>query len=92
MGYPKKPPELQLHQLEETLIAPIILCMSIWELPVGFQKCLCESVCHVPVEVSATVNNLPRTLDDMQTVSVKLKRKGSTRHQFLQKMLDKLLF
>ena len=40
MGFPKKPPELQLHQLEETLIAPIIPFMSIWELPVGFQKCL----------------------------------------------------
>ena len=31
--------------------------------------------CHVPVKVSATVNNLPRTLDDMQTVLVKVKGK-----------------
>ena len=75
MGFSKKPPELQMHQLEETLIAPIIPFMSIQELPVALQKCLHGNVCHVPVEVSATVNNLPRTLNDMQTVSVKLKRK-----------------
>ena len=75
MGFPSKPPELQLHLLEELLIAPPIPFMSVRELPVGFQICLQGDACHVPVEVSATVNNLPRTLDDMETVTVKLKGK-----------------
>ena len=40
MGFPSKPLELQLHHLEEVLIAPIILFMSVRELPVGFQMYL----------------------------------------------------
>ena len=49
--------------------------MTIHELPVGGQKSIQGYICHVPVEVDTTVNNLLCTLDDMQTISVKLKRK-----------------
>ena len=67
--------ELDLHPLEEVIIAPIIPFMTIRELPMGGQRSLKGNVCHVPVEVSPTVNSLPRTLEETQTISVKLKRK-----------------
>ena len=49
--------------------------MTIRELPMGGQKSLKGNVCHVPVEVSPTVNSLPHTLQETQTVSVNLKQK-----------------
>ena len=39
-------------------------------------------MCHIPVEVNTTVNNLTCTLDDMQTVLVKLKHKKYKMTQF----------
>ena len=58
-GFPEKPIELDLHPLEEVIIAPIIPFMTIRELPMGGQKSLKGNVCHVPVEVFPTVNSLP---------------------------------
>ena len=57
------------------LIAPIILLMTIHELPVGGQKSIWGNMCYVLVEIDTTVNNLPSTLHDMQTISVKSKCK-----------------
>ena len=49
--------------------------MTIIELPVGGQQALKGSICHVPVDISPTVNSLPRNVEDTETVSVKIKRK-----------------
>ena len=73
--FPTKQKELELYPLQEVLTVPIIPFMTICELPVGGQKSIQGNICHVPVDVDTTVNNLQHTLDDMQTISVKLKCK-----------------
>ena len=74
-GFPESRPELNLHSLEERLIALRIPFMQIKELPRGGQFCLKGNVVNVPVKVNTTVSSLPRNLDQTQTVPVKLKRK-----------------
>ena len=64
-----------MYLLEEVLIAPIIPFITIHKLPVGTHKSTQGNICHVPVDVDTTVNNLQCTLDNMQTISVKLKQK-----------------
>ena len=49
--------------------------MTIIELPVGGQQALKGSICHVPVDISPTVNSLPHNLEDTERVSVKIKQK-----------------
>ena len=73
--FPVKPPELELHQLEERLIALRIPFMQIRELPVGGQKMVRGNVVNVPIDINKTVNSLPRNLSDIETVPVKLKRR-----------------
>ena len=75
-GFPSQPIELKLHPLEERLISPIIPFMTIRELPVGGQKLLHGNICHVPVDVSLTVNSSPHCLQDTENISVKMKCKN----------------
>ena len=75
MAFPDKPSVLNLHPLEERLISLRIPFMQIRQLPRGGQLSIKGNVVNVPVDVSPTVNALPRTLDDSATVSVKLKKK-----------------
>ena len=74
-AFPESRPELNLHPLEERLIALRIPFMQIKELPRGGEFCLKGNVVNVPVKVNTTVSSLPRNLDQTQTVPVKLKRK-----------------
>ena len=74
-GFPPQPDELKLYPVEERIISPLMPFMTIIELPVGGQQALKGSICHVPVDISPTVNSLPRNLEDTETVSVKIKRK-----------------
>ncbi len=80
MGFPEKLEELCLFPLEEILITPLIPFMTLRALPVcGLrthgQKSIMGNVVHVPNDVSSTVQSLPRLLDDMGTVPMKLKRR-----------------
>ena len=77
MKWPIKPPELNLHQLEERLIALRIPFMQIRELPRGGQYSLKGNVINVPVDIQPTVNCLPRPMDDNFTVAIQLKKKLS---------------
>ena len=67
--------ELDLHQLEERLIALRVSFMQIGELPRGGQYSLKGNVINVPVDIQPTVNCLPRAMDDFFTVAVKLSYK-----------------
>ena len=82
-GFPQQPPELLLFPLEERLISPIIPFMNVRERPVGGQKAIYGSICHVPVDVAPTVNSLPHNMQDTETISVKIKRKHSYKHHVL---------
>ena len=63
MKWPNKPPELNLHQLEERLIALRIPFMQIRELPRGGQYSLKGNFINVPVDIQPTINCLPRPMD-----------------------------
>ena len=77
MKWPNKPPELDLHQLEERLIALRIPFMQIRELPRGGQYSLKGNVINVPVDIQPTVDSLPRPMDEHFTVAIQLKKKLS---------------
>ena len=77
MKWPEKPRELDLHQLEERLIALHIPFLQIRELPRGGQYSLKGNVINVPVDIQPTVNCLPRPIDENFTVAVQLKKKLS---------------
>ena len=77
MKWPEKPPELDLHQLEERLIALRIPFMQIRELPRGGQYSLKGNVINVPVDIQPTVSCLPRPMDENFTIAVQLKKKLS---------------
>ena len=91
-GFPERPPELILHPLEETLIAPLLPFMTIRSLPVGGliaegQKLVVGNVVHVPNNIESTVDVLPRQLDDMGTIAVKLKRRKSQKTAVFQEVI-----
>ena len=77
MKWPDKPPELNLHQLEERLIALRIPFMQIRELPCGGQYSLKGNVINVPVDIQPNINCLPRPMDENYTVAIQLKKKLS---------------
>lgn len=77
MGFPEKPPDLNITELEERLISPRIPFMQLVEKPRGRQKSLLGNVVNVPPDVNSTVTVLPRTLADSETIQVKFKRKLS---------------
>ena len=77
MKWPDKPAELNLHQLEERLIALRIPFMQIRELPRGGQYSLKGNVINVPVNIQPTINCLPRPMDENFTVAIQLKKKLS---------------
>ena len=89
VGFPDRPEELMLNQLEEMLIAPLLPFMTIRSLPVcgnvhHGQKQVSGSVVHVPNDIATTIQSLPRHLDEMGTVSVKLKRKKTYKSSVFQ--------
>ena len=99
MKWPIKPPELDLHQLEERLIALRIPFMQIRKLPRGGQYSLEGNVINVPVDIQPTVNSLPRAMDKKFTVAIQLKKmllhpldedieKYKTKHSELQKSMN----
>ena len=74
-GFPPQPDKLKLYPVEERIISPLMPFMTIIELPVGGQQALKGGICHVPVDISPTVNNLPCNQEDTETVLVKIKWK-----------------
>ena len=80
LGFPPIPNELQLTQLEERLVSPRLAFMQVRELPRGGQYNIKGNVVNVPADVNLTVQQLPRMLDDNETIPVKFKRKLSYKH------------
>ena len=75
MRFAQKPEELNLHPLEERLIAPRIPFMQISDLPIGSQKPLQGNIVNVPIDIAPMVNCLPRSIPDTKTVTIEFKRK-----------------
>jgi hypothetical protein len=64
-----------LNTLEQFLITPVLPFMKIISLPKGSQRGMHGPVVCVASEVTRTVQNLPRPIDDSGLLKVKLKRK-----------------
>ena len=88
MKWPVKPPELDLHQLEERLTALRIPFMQIRELPRRGQYSLKGNVINVTVDIQPTVSCLSRPMDENFTIALQLKKKLSYKKWTLKKMLD----
>ena len=73
MGFPVKPQCLSLTPLEERLISPRIPFMQIRELPRGGQLSIHGNVVNVLADVNSTGSTLPRSIDESQTIPMKLK-------------------
>ena len=74
-GFRDKPNELDLFNLEERFISPVMAFMLIHQLFPGGQLSLYGSICHLPIEIGKMVHTLPRNLNEFETISVKLKRR-----------------
>ena len=84
--WPEKPPELNLHQFEERLIAVRIPFMQIRELPRDGQNSLKGNFINVPLDIQLTVNCLPRPMDENFTFVVQLEKKLSYKKWTSKKM------
>ena len=60
--FPHKPDELNLFNLQERFISPVMAFMLIHQLLPGGQLSLCGSICHLPIEIGKIINTLPREL------------------------------
>ncbi len=90
MGFPKKPEILNLTSLEERMISPRIPFMQLRELPRGGQLSIHGNVVNVPADVTLTVNSLPRPIDELQTIPIKLKRRLAYKHHYLMENIRPL--
>ena len=80
LKFPVKPPELDLTQLEERLVAPRIPFIQLREKPRGGQLSIIGNVVNVSADASSTVKKLPRLLSEDETVAMKFKRSLSFKH------------
>ena len=65
------------------MISPLIPFMQLHELPRGGQLSIHGNVVNVPADVNSTVNSLPRPLNELQTIPIKLKRRLTYKHHYL---------
>ena len=65
------------------MISPRIPFMQLRELPRGGQLSIHGNVVNVPADVNSTINSLPRPLNELQTIPIKLKRRLSYNHHYL---------
>ena len=75
MGFPAVPTELQLHGMEEHIICPRLLFFQMRTHFMGGCTQVLGNVVNAPVDVAPTVQTLPRTLSDTETLVVKYKQK-----------------
>ena len=73
MKWTDKPPELNLDQLEERLIALRIPFMQIRELTRNGQYSLKGNIINVLVDIQPTINCLSMPMHENFTVSIQLK-------------------
>ena len=97
-GFPKKPKELDLFNLEERFISPVMAFMLIHQLFQGGQFSLYGSICHLPIEIGKVISTLPRSFNQCKTIAVKLKCRLCYRNSVFsknvrpQKIIDALQY
>ena len=86
MGFPPIPPGLNLHLMEKRLISLRIVFMMLRDHPVGGQTFVRGNFVNVPVDIAPTVNTLPRSLSETETVAIKFKRKKQYKNVNIRKL------
>ena len=84
LHFPDIPSHLPTLNLAEwRMLSPRLAFMRIHESAVGRQLRIHGNVVCVPADVCTTVNMLPRTTSDLETVAIQLKRRSQYQHALL---------
>ena len=75
MGFPPKPKELDLNGMEERFTAPRLTLFQMRDLPCGGQTSVRGNSVNLPIDIAPTVDMLPRTLDNTETIAINYKRR-----------------
>ena len=76
MGFPVQPNQLKiLNGMEERFTSPRLTLFQMRTLPCGGQISVRGNSVNLPIDVAPTVDMLPRTLDNTETIAVNLKRR-----------------
>ena len=84
-------PELQLTELENQMLAPLLIFQKMKLLPKNRWNALVDRTVNVPIpveEISNTIKQLPRTPDDADIIPVQLKRKKSMKNVHKQEFIN----
>ena len=73
MGFPPQPKELKLNGMEECFTAPRLTLFQMRDLPCGGQKSVRGNSVNLPIDIAPTVEMLPRTLDNTETIAINYK-------------------
>ena len=73
MGFPVQPKELNLNGMEEWLTSPRLTLFQMRDLPCGAQKSVRGNSVNLPLDIAPTVDMLPRTLDNSETIVINFK-------------------
>ena len=74
MGFPQKPKELDLNGMEEHFTAPRLTLFQMRDLACGGQKSVKGNSVNLPIDIAPTVDMLPRTLDNTETIAINFER------------------
>ena len=75
MGFPEQPTELNLNGMEERLTSPRLTLFQMRDLPCGAQKSVRGNSVNLPIDIAPTVDMLPHTLDNSETIAINFKRR-----------------
>ena len=75
MGFPVRPKELDINGMEERFTSPRLTLFQLKYLHCGGQASVTGNSVNLPIDIAPTVDMLPRTLDNTETIAVNLKRR-----------------
>ena len=75
MGFPPKPKELDLNGMEERFTCPRLTLFQMRYFPCGGQLSVRGNFVNLPIDIAPTVDMLPRTLDNTETITINFKRR-----------------
>ena len=85
------PNDLQLSEIENAILAPLLGFMKIIKLPNSRMPALRDRIVNIPIPLSTINKNfesLPRTLDEAKIIPVAIKRKRSYLHNYIQQFIN----
>ena len=75
MGFPEVPPELDIFLMEERFLSPRLLFLQMTCHHIGGRAFAHGNVVNVPIDIVETVQMLPHSYSNTETISIKFKRR-----------------